>query len=102
MCGQLDVYSYMQAVKCVQLVVNSEQLLLPQSCEGIPLNTAPDPGRPPSSPDISWQCQVQCREQSPALHHTAGSQVTRGAVGQIKNRRRKKLDKNHVTLLLGL
>jgi len=102
MCGQLDVYSYMQAVKCVQLVVNSEQLLLPQSCEGIPLNTAPDPGRPPSSPDISWQCQVQCREQSPALHHTAGSQVTqsRGAVGQLKNRRRKRLDKNHVTFMV--
>ena len=90
MCGQLDVYSYMQAVKCVQLVVNSEQLLLPQSCEGIPLNTAPDPVQS----DVSWQCQVQCREQSPALYHTAGFQVTqlRGAVGQLKNRRRKRLD----------
>ena len=74
----------------------------PQSWEVIPLDSVPDPGRPPSFPDVSWQCQVQCREQSPALHHTAGSQVTKlmGAVDQLKNKRRKRLDKNHVTFMV--
>ena len=100
MCGQLDVYSYMQAVKCVQLFVNSEQLLLPQSCEGIPLNTAPDPGRPPSSPDISWQCQpgaVQGTVTGSLSHCRLPGDTIKGGGGQLKNRRRKRLDKNHVT-----
>ena len=100
MCGQLYVYSYMKAVKCVPLFVNSEQLLLPQSCEGIPLNTAPDPGHPPSSPDISWQCQpgaVQGTVTGSPPHCRLPGDTIKGGGGQLKNRRRKRLDKNHVT-----
>ena len=87
--GQLCVDSYMSTVIWRQLSVCSYLWTVNSSCslravrESHSIQPLILATRLPVRIYHGSASQVQCREQSPALHHTAGSQVTqsRGAVG---------------------